>query len=156
MNHGMKTIWTATLAGLLALGSLACSGSNGERGPIPPQAIRRDVVVTVSTTSATAFNGFELTLTFDDSFMVAKMPLATFAGESGLAAGMVCTTVLGADDYMLTCGNPTALMGATEIAAFTLEYDDFVPDAGDFSVACSFVDENGAAVGVGCDFDFAI
>ena len=156
MTHGMNTLKTGLLAALLAVATLACGGSNGQQGPIPPQAIRGDVVLTVNATSATAFNGYVVTLGFDSTFMVAKMPLATNAGESGIGAGMVCTTVLGADDYTLTCGNPTALMGPGEIASFTLEYDDFVPVAGDFTLDCEFVDENGVAIVVGCDFDMDV
>jgi hypothetical protein len=156
MIHGMNTLKTGMFAALLAVGTLACGGGNGDQGPIPPQAIRGDVVVTVNATSATGFNGFELTLGFDAGFMVAKMPLATNAGASELARGMVCQTVLNAGEYSLTCANATALTGPDEIASFALEYDDFLPDAGDFDLDCDFVDENGQPAGVGCDFDLAI
>lgn len=152
----MNRLRTGMIAAALATATLACSGSNGNRGPIPPQAIRGDVVVTVDATSAMAFNGFELVLGFDESFMVARMPLATHAVASGLAAGMLCQAVLAPGELSLTCANATAVNGPGTIASFGLEYDDFVPDAGDFTLACSFVDENGQPVGVGCAHDLAL
>ena len=46
-----------------------------------------------------------------------------------------------------------ARMGPGDVASFSLEYDDFVPDAGDFAVACDFRDENGAPIALGCGLD---
>lgn len=152
----MKTLKTGLLAALLAAGTIACGGSSGERGPIPPQEIRGQVVLTASITDAADFAGFELVLAFDDSFLVALQPLNANHDGSGLANGWLCDASLDGDEVTLSCANATEVSGPGEIATFALEYDDFVPDAGDFALACSFVDENGAPVAAGCDFDLAL
>ena len=152
----MKTLKTGLLAALLAVGTIACGGSNGTRGPIPPQAIRGDVVLTVSVTNAVDFAGFELVLGFDDSFLVALQPLNNNQEGSGLANGWLCDASLDGDEVALTCANATEVSGPGEIATFALEYDDFEPDAGDFGLACSFVDELGVAVAGTCDFDLTL
>ena len=157
MAHAINRLKTVFLAAALAAATVACSGSSGERGPIPPQAIRGDVTVTVSTTSATAFNGFDMMLTFDGGFMTAKLPLDANSGETGTAAGMLCETALNGSQLTLACADAAAVSGPGALGSFKLEYDDFVPVAADFGVACEFVDQDGNAIaGIPCTFDLAL
>jgi hypothetical protein len=133
------------LAVALAVGTLGCGDSNPRSGPIPAEPIRGEATVTVSA-GATTFYGIDVTLTFDNSFM--SVAAAAVAGD--LTDGGICEASSTASTMTLGCADDEPMVGAGSVGIFVLDYEDFVPDAGDFSVDCDFFDELGGMIAGDC------